>query len=213
MAANLTKIPILKRPPLHKLYESLMSDDDQPTLVSVTLGKSNPRKKNSSKKVWVFITRLHRDRLSGTVVFGGSVCRKEEGQWRTEYHCAGTIYLRNQDLLSNGWLVNLEGSDIFTDCTDSPLPAVRWRRAMQDADEILADLVGDRFLGSEIVRRTIDILSDGMRRMPSVCSKCGAEVEISEWGDQPATCPNCGFLDDGEDLMVYALPRIRRQSA
>jgi predicted Zn-ribbon and HTH transcriptional regulator len=214
MADDLTRIPILKRPPVQKLWLSHMSDEDQPVFVEMTLGLEYVDELPSgfySKRELILIERLHHNRRQGIMVFSGAAYRKERGQWRKHYSCAGRIFLRNGESRQAGWLVDTE--KLFTDCTDSPLPAIRWRQAMQEANNLMQDLVGDHFLGEEVVRRTVNILSEGMLRRPSACSKCGAEVQVSEWGSQAANCPNCGPLDDGEDLMVYAIPRFRRQPA
>jgi hypothetical protein len=215
MADDLTRIPILKRPPLQQLWLSHMSDKDQPVFVEMTLGLNYVHELPPSfysKRERILIERLHHNRRQGIMVFSGAAYRKESGQWRRHYTCAGRIFLQNGESRQAGWLVDTE-KKLFTDCADSPLPAIRWRRAMQEANNLVEDLVGDRFLGEEVVRRTVNTLSEGMLRLPSACSKCGAAVQISEWGSQPATCPNCGPLDDGEDLMVFAIPRFRRLPA
>lgn len=208
MAANITRIPILKRPPLHKLFTSLMSDQDLLVFVPMTLGLEDIKEKRPvdgvlyARRELISIERLHRDRRSNEVVFAGAAYTKHADGWRRKYRCAGRLFLSGRQTGSVGWLVDTESSEFFTDCTDSPLPMLWWRRAMQEGHELVNDLVGDYVLGDEVVRHTVNTLSRGMRRLPNICPECGSIVTRSEWGMQLATCPVHGQLDYGGDLVI-----------
>jgi len=208
MTTDIERIPILKRPPIHKLVASWLSDEDQPIHVFVELALDQVRESDPgrstlyAKRERVIIERLHHDRRRQKVVFAGNVVGKDG---RKKYPCAGSIHLKprpSDGLFAQGWLVDMETPDFFTDCVRSPLPSLWWRRAMGDANELVESVVGDRRLGAEIVRRTISTMSREMRRLPNICPDCGQEVSRSDWGAQLATCPMHGQLDNGGDMVI-----------
>jgi hypothetical protein len=63
-------------------------------------------------------------------------------------------------------------------------------------------LIGDRNLGSEIVRQTVATLSVGMRRMPNICPKCDEEVFPNDFSNKVGRCPNHGQLEDPGDMVI-----------
>jgi hypothetical protein len=212
MAANIRRIPILTHSPLHRVFTSLMSDEIQPVHILVKLNLDAVQGDDFKQSVLyadqerIFIQRLDCHRLH-EVVFAGAAQTKQEGKWCKKYNCAGKLYMGKPGR-GQSFLIDTETREFYTDCTDSPLPSLWWRQAMSDANEITEDLVGDRNLGSEIVRRTVDTLSKGMRRLPNICPECGASVTRSDYGSQLATCPTHGQLDYGGD-MVFAIGRFK----
>jgi hypothetical protein len=205
MAAAAHYIHIIKRPTVRQLVASFLSDELQKVTAPFGLEVREEDKQGDypvAETERVHITSLSHDQTWYQVWFMGTVIKPKRPNLK--YHCAGRVYTTKQGKYVGGFvnisaLMQASGFS-YGEALDSDM----WRQELKDASDLTDLLLGQRWMGAEIIKHAMHSLNQRVRRLPDICPECGSELEIkAQIASAPrAICPNHGHLGTPGDRVI-----------
>lgn len=190
------KFFIIRRPQLHQLFTSLMSEDEQPTTVWLMVrpdAEVEPHQPERMARLELRVTSLTRDHRAKKVWFSGLGTTSAQAK----RHYSGYIQLDAK--LPSGVVFDL--NDVTLVRAD-PVQLALTRRALQVGVDFAGKTIGDELLGGEIATRAINALTERAWFHSRVCPICHEPVESDQPESGGYSCPTHGFLRHGAARLI-----------